>query len=280
MICSRSPEGTFELARRLTAWLTKTRIQLNSVALRIDVGSSPSESNPSVVYFKDQNFHRATAKAVIIAAQPHSARHLVEHLLDGARRAAWGNFNTVPVVVANVALRSAAPLAVLGLGYSQAWWGSRYWANFAVADWVTGDQRKKTTRPTVLTFYGGNTAPPEELPNERIKLLQTPFGDYENSIRDDLSRILRGSNFDFDRDVTAISLYRWGHSMFMPTPNLVFGNVHGARGRLDRTKSPRRVACRPLGPISFAGQHTEGTPSVESAIASGHRTAIEVLARL
>ena len=274
------PGGTAELAQRLVAWLTKARIRLNSVALRVDEGGTPSRPMPSVVYFKDHNFHRATAKTVIVAAQAQSARHLVEHLLDGTRTAAWDKFNTVPVVVANVALRSAAPLAELGLGYSQAWWGSRYWANFSVADWITGDQRTKATRPTTLTFYGGNTAPPEDLPNERMKLLQTPFGDYEKSIKDDLSRMMRGSKFDFDRDVSGICLYRWGHSMIMPTPNLVFGNVRNAVGHLDRTKSPRHIACSRLGPISFAGQHTEGTPSVESAIVSGHRAALEVLGRL
>jgi spermidine dehydrogenase len=273
------PGGTSELALRLATWLTTARIQLSSVALRIDESASQSPTTVSVIYFKGRQFLRAKAKAVIVAAQAHSARRLVEHLLDDARTTAWDKFNTVPVVVANVALRSAAPLAELGLGFSQAWWGSRYWANFSVADWTT-ERRKDANRATVLTFYGGNTAPPEDLPNERMKLLQTPFGDYETSIKDDLSRIMRGSKFDFDRDVTAISLYRWGHSMIMPTPNLVFGNVHAADGRLDRTKAPRHIACRPLGPISFAGQHTEGTPSVESAIGSGHRAALEVLPQL
>jgi spermidine dehydrogenase len=165
------------------------------------------------------------------------------------------------------------------VGYSQAWWGSRYWANFGVADWVT-ERRKSPNRPTVLTFFGGNRAPPEELAGERVKLLQTPFSDYEISLKDDLSRILRGSKFDFDRDVNAIFLYRWGHSMFMPTPNFLFGETRKPDGTHNRTKAPRTVACSPLGPIFFAGQHREGTPSVESAISSGHRAALEVLARL
>ena len=34
----------------------------------------------------------------------------------------------------------------------------------------------------------------------------------------------------------------------------------------------------PLGPISFAGQHIEGSPSVEAAISSGRRAAGEVIA--
>lgn len=113
-----------------------------------------------------------------------------------------------------------------------------------------------------------------------MKLLSTPFGDYEKSLKDDLSRVMRGTGFDFDRDVSAVFIYRWGHSMILPTTKSVFGNVHGPEGRLIRDKAPRRIACRPLGPISFAGQYTEGSPSVESGIASGHRVALELLARL
>jgi hypothetical protein len=75
-------------------------------------------------------------------------------------------------------------------------------------------------------------------------------------------------------------VYRWGHSMILPTTTSIFGSARGANGQLDRSRAPRRIASRTLGPISFAGQHTEGTPSVESAVGSGHRAALEVLARL
>jgi spermidine dehydrogenase len=280
--------GSSELALRMVQWLAgpdaKARrpphLELGAVALRVDAHAAFSKRDASVSYYKEGSFRRATAKTVIIATQSQSARHLVEHLMDAERKAAWSKFNTVPVVIANVAVRSAAPFHDLGLGYSWAWWGSRYWANLGVADWIIPERRSDPDRPTVLTFFGGNRAAPEELPNERVKLLQTPFSAYEESLKDDLSRILRGSTFDFDRDVTALFLYRWGHSMIMPTPNLVFGNVRKRDGKLDRSKAPRRVACRPLGPVLFAGQHTEGTPSVESAIASGYRTANQALARL
>jgi spermidine dehydrogenase len=282
------PGGTAEIAARLVQWLSKPdarkgrdhvpEIRLNAVALRVDTDISLSKPDVGVTYFKDEKFHRATAKAMIVATQPSSARHLIEHLIDTDRKAAWDEFNTVPALVANVAVRNMAPFVELGLGYANHLWGSRFWANFEIADWTSGN-RNRPDRASVLTFYGGITAPPEEFPAERMKLLQTPFGDYEKSLRDDLSRVMRGTAFDFDRDVSAIFIYRWGHSMILPTTKSVFGNVRGPDGRLDRSKAPRRVACRPLGPISFAGQHTEGTPSVESAIGSGHRAAGEVLAR-
>jgi spermidine dehydrogenase len=43
---------------------------------------------------------------------------------------------------------------------------------------------------------------------------------------------MRGSKFDFDRDVSAIFVYRWGHSMILPTTKSVFGDVRGAVGGL------------------------------------------------
>ncbi|MGA3303850.1 MAG: FAD-dependent oxidoreductase, partial [Methylovirgula sp.] len=279
------PGGTSEIAARLVNWLTNSdasnraaEIRLRAVALRVDMDASLSTPKVSATYFKDEKFHRATAKAMIIATQASSARHLIRHLSDAERSAAWDEFNTVPALVANVAVRNMAPFVELGLGYANYFWGSRYWSNFEIADWTTGN-RSKRDRASVLTFYGGITAPPEEFAAERMKLLQTPFDDYEKSLREDLTRVTRGTDFDFDRDVSAIFIYRWGHSMILPTTKSVFGNVHGPDGQLDRSKAPRRVACRPLGPISFAGQHTEGSPSVESAVGSGYRAAGEVLAR-
>ena len=78
--------------------------------------------------------------------------------------------------------------------------GSQYWADFVIADWVTSN-RSNPNRPTVLTFYGGNTASVADQPNERIKLLTTTLSSYEDSLRADLNRVLAGRNFDFDRDV-------------------------------------------------------------------------------
>ena len=283
------PGGTSEIATRLVNWLTRSAtpkgpdravdIRLDAVALRVDVDTPPSKANASVTYFKDGKFHRARARSMIVATPPSSGRRLIEHISDDERKAAWSEFNTVPALVANVAVRDMAPFVELGLGYANHLWGSRYWANFEIADWTTRNCGKPD-RASVLTFYGGITVPPEEFPAERMRLLQTPFGDYEKSLRDDLSRVMRGSKFDFDRDVSAIFVYRWGHSMILPTTKSVFGDVRGADGRLDRSKAPRHVACRPLGPISFAGQHTEGSPAVESAIGSGHRAAGEVLTQL
>jgi spermidine dehydrogenase len=275
------PGGTSEIALRLVNWLKQhaVEIRLGAVALRIDMEANPAKPKVSATYFKDGTFHRATGRAMIVATQASSARRLIDHLVDSERRDAWSEFNTVPALIANVAVRDMTPFVATKLGYANHWWGSRYWANFEIADWTT-ENRYQPNRSSVLTFYGAVTVPPEEFATERLKLLQTPFKDYETSLKDDLTRVMRGTGFDFDRDVSAIYIYRWGHSMILPTTKSLFGNVRGPDGLLDRSRAPRRIACRPLGSISFAGQHTEGNPSVESALGSGYRAGNEVLRHL
>jgi hypothetical protein len=146
-----------------------------------------------------------------------------------------------------------------------------------IADWI-GDQRNNPDRPTVLTFYGGNTTPPGDMKKERGLLIRTEFSSYEQSLREDLNRILASEGFDFDRDVSGIYLYRWGHGMIYPRPGFPFGvPVQKNDGQVTRTPAPRHIARQQVGPISFAGQNTESSPAIESAIGSGLRTAQEVL---
>lgn len=262
-------------ASALDAAGSAVRVRQGAMVLRADTGPLSA----SVTYFKDGQFFRANAKAVVLAGQSHTAHRIVEHLITPAVLDAWRSFTLVPVVIANVSLRRAAPLVDLGLGYNQYWWGSRFWADFVVADWI-GANRFDRERATVLTFYGLNELPPEEMPQERVRMLQTPFATYEESLREDLNRVLAAAGFDFDRDVSAVYIYRWGHGMVYPKPGFAFGAPVFQGGQALRTPAPRHAARAALGRISFAGQDVESSPAVESAIGSGLRVALEALPRL
>lgn len=248
-----------------------TRIRQGAMVLRADYGTN----NANVVYYLSGQFYRANAKAVILAGQGYTAHRIIEHLIRQETLQAWLQFRFVPVVMANVTLKKAAPVVDLGLGYNNYWWGSKYWADFVVADWVT-PRRHDRNRSTVLTFYGANFFPPDEMPNERVKLLKTPFGEYEKSLREDLNRILASTGFDFNRDVSAVYIYRWGHGMIYPTLGFPHGAPENRNGQIIRKPAPRHRARKQIGRISFAGQDVESSPAIESAIGSGLRTAMEV----
>lgn len=127
------PGGTSHIATQLAHWLTKSEkgnhsahpftMKLQAVALRVDDKAQSSGNTISVVYFKGTEFRRAVAKALVIATQAQSARRLIEHLIDEERKAAWDEFNTVPAVVANVAVRNMTAFTDLGLGFDNYFWG-------------------------------------------------------------------------------------------------------------------------------------------------------------
>jgi spermidine dehydrogenase len=254
----------------------------NNVRIRqgcLVVRGDTSSSSTSVIYFSNGNFYRATAKAVIFAGQSHTARTACAQLLSTSQANAFDQVTLSPVVVANVSIRSAAP--VVDLGYDGYYWGSQYFADFVVADWMglTGPNpdRLNPNRPTTLTFYGGNTLPVDQMPQARIDLLTTPFSSYENSLRSDMNRIFAGRNFDFDRDVVSMYLYRWGHSMVYPKPGWPFSAPIVNGGHFTRVPSARFYARQQIGRISFGAQDVESSPANESAIGAGLRTSGEVL---
>jgi hypothetical protein len=246
------------------------RVRQGAMVVRGDTSSN----NAGVIYFSNGQFFKATAKAVIFAGQSHTARTACAQLFSASQADAFDQVTLSPVLVANVTIRSAAP--VVDLGYDAYYWGSQYWADFVVADWMSPN-RSNPNRQTVLTFYGGNTASVADQPNERIKLLTTPFSSYEDSLRSDMNRVLVGRNFDFDRDVTAVYLYRWGHSMVYPKPGWPFSSPINKNGQVIRVPSARFYARQQVGRISFGAQDVESSPANESAIGAGLRTSGEVL---
>jgi spermidine dehydrogenase len=249
------------------------RIRQGSMVLRGDTNSNSA----SVIYFSKGQFYQATAKAVIFAGQSHTARTACAQLFSASQANALDQVTLSPVVTANVTIRSAAP--VVDLGYDSYYWGGQYFADFVVADWV-GPNRSNPNRETVLTFYGGNTASVADQPNERIKLLTTPFSSYENSLRSDTNRIFANRNFDFDRDVVSMYLYRWGHSMVYPKPGWPFSAPIIQGSQVTRVPSARYYARQQVGRISIGAQDVESSPANESAIGAGLRTSGEVLALL
>jgi hypothetical protein len=262
-------------ADRLDLASNAVRVRQSAMVVRADTSSKGA----SVVYHLDGRFFRASARAVILAGQGHTAHRVALHLIGDAAHDAWCDLTLVPVVIANVTLRRAAPLVDLGLGYNQYWWGSKYWADFVVADWVTS---RRFDRDRSLTVYGANVFPPDAMYEERVKLLSLPFSEYEQSLREDLNRVLAVApgGFDFDRDVSAVYIYRWGHGMVFPKLGVPFGPPQMRGGQAIRTPAGRHVARAPVGRLSFAGQDTESSPAIESAIGSGLRTALEALAWL
>ena len=232
------------------------------------------------------NFFRAQCAAVVMAGQMYMSRRVVEHLTGPSQFDSMQAYQHMPAPIANVVVNNSQFLVDAEVGYNFYWYGDgpRIWQDAVVGDWaqVGGTPAALDgARPNVLTVYSGGFVPYEDATQERIKLLNEPFSTYEDALRADLGRIFASPGFDFDNDVDAIHLYRWGHPFVAPYVGWLFGPpVPGQGSSVQRTLTDRHFARAPIGRISFAAQDSEGNPAIENAIFAGRRAVEEVVSYL
>jgi hypothetical protein len=279
-------QGTnFNSVLNNTISLTEADKTTNTVRLRVGANVLRVEqtaSGATVYYHRNGEFFRASCKAVVLAGQMHTAHRVAEHMMSSTQLTAARAYRHIPVPIANVAVNNSRFLVNAGPAYDYYWYGSRYWQDAVVADWVSvgHDEQARTNgaRPNVLTFYAGFFHDPAtDRRSERVALLQTPFSEYEDSLREDMERVWGPSGFVWSRDVTAVYLYRWGHGMVHPYVGWTFGQpTMSPTGQIMRTESDRHRARRQIGRVSFAAQDSEGAPAIEDAIFAGKRSAEEL----
>jgi spermidine dehydrogenase len=252
------------------------RYRINATGLRVDQDTTSAW----VTYYFNGKFYRAKAKAVVLAGQMHTARQMVGHLIDSQRLTEMKAYQTVPSLVMNVAMRHSRHLVEIGPSYDYYWYSSGIWQDALRADYmaIKDDPAKLNdgTRRTVMTVYDGFFGDPAiEGPQQRAKLLVTPFSVYEDALRQDLNRAFGRYGFDFNRDVESLSLYRWGHALCVPYVGWTFGPPKTGHTGIERIEGNRQKGRKQIGRISFGAQDTEGAPATEDAIYAGVRTAHE-----
>ena len=197
--------------------LTEADKQTNTVRLRVRTNVlrvEQTSTGATVNYYRNGQFFRASCKAVILAGQMHTAHRVTEHLMSSQQLQAAAAYRHIPVPIANVAVNNSQFLVNSGPAYDYYWYGSRYWQDAVMADWVlvADDEQRRNdgSRPNVLTFYGGFFQDPAtHRRQERVAMLQTPFAEYEASLREDMERVWGPSGFVWDRDACTAGGTGW-----------------------------------------------------------------------
>jgi spermidine dehydrogenase len=270
------------LASELDKPTNQYRFRSGATGLRVDTGPTGAK----VRYYKDGQFFEASCKAVVLAGQMMSSHRMAEHLVTTAQLDAMRQYWTVPSIVANVVVNNSQFLVNAGPAYDYYWYSGGVWQDCVMADYVkhmnNPAQLRNGARPNVLTVYDGDFEDPSTHRQEaRVELHTQPFSFYEDALRTDLERVFGPSGFDWEEDVTALYLYRWGHGLNVPYVGWTFGVPQGSPpGRVTRTNGPRTIGRAQIGRISIAGQDSEGAPATEDAIYSGKRCVEEAAALL
>jgi len=236
------------------------RIRLNSTVVDVrHAGDAADSSEVLVGYIKNDVSHRVVAKNVVMACYNVMIPHIVAGLPE-EQAAALRLQTKSPLQYSTVGLKDWRALKERGIALAMSP-GNMHQAvlmDFPVS--MGGYEYTRTPDdPCVVQMiscpYGQVGAPQSEQYREaRARMLSLQFEDYEDEIRRHLSGMLPKEQFDFDRDVSSITVNRWAHG-------------YSVGGSGDSTRRGRQ----PFGRITIA--------NCDSAPGADMKTAIDMASR-
>lgn len=251
------------------------RIRLNSTVFAVKYNGGPqSASHVNIAYIHEGRVRYVRARSVIMAGG-WSTWRVVQDLPD-SHREAYQQFYRMPCLVANIALTNWRFLAKNGL--SECGWYEGLGYSFAVrrmpvfsspAPVLTPDS------PVVLTLKILFTEPGLPLQQQatrgRMRMLSTPFSEYERALREQFQLMFARWGFDAKTDIAGIILNRWGHAYLCAQPGFFFG--------LDGKPAPRETLRRaPFNRIAFANSDLSGIMDHRASISEAQRAVGQLLA--
>jgi spermidine dehydrogenase len=276
MIPGIAPGGTMQdivLARfdysRLDQAENPVRVRLNSTALEArNIGNGVE-----VAYFNAGQVARVSARHCILACNNSMIPYIAPEL-DSAQRAALHEAVRAPLVYVNVILRNWRAWHKLGVWHVHNSGGMfEAYLDFPVS--LDGYRfSPEPSQPVCIHLEHVPTAPNQGLNMReqfrigRASLYKLAFADYEAVIRDEMTRMLAGGGFDFDRDVAAITVNRWPHG-YAYTPNTLFDDP-------EKQDKLMKLARRPLGRITIANSDSGWDAYTHTAIDQAHRAVMEL----
>jgi spermidine dehydrogenase len=243
--------------------LSTTAVDVRNVAGRVEVA-----------YVRDGKPARVAARHCVLACY-HAMIPYIAPEAGEAQRAALHSNVRAPLVYVNVVVRNWEPWRKLGVAYIDNPGGTfAAYLDFPVS---IGDYHfsQDPSQPICLHLFHTPTLPNQGLNMReqyragRARLYTMSFADFEREIRDELGRMLGPAGFEFDRDVTAITVNRWPHGYaYTPTPLFDDPRQQAKTAALARQR---------LGNITIANSDSGWDAYTNVAIDEAHRAVGELL---
>jgi spermidine dehydrogenase len=226
-----------------------------------------------VTYAVQGRLYAVHARSVVMSGGWTTWRTIPD--LPESYREAYQQFHRMPCIVMNVALRNWRFLAKMGI--TEAQWFEGLSNSFAVRKIATfGGVPPAITPddPTVVRIKISFTEPGVPLPLQatrgRMRLLATPYSEYEHMLREQFTLMFARTGFDARRDIAGIILNRWGHAYLCAQPGFFYGT--------DGKPAPREIIRgAPFGKIAFANSDLSGIMDHRASIAEADRAVKQLL---
>jgi spermidine dehydrogenase len=255
----------------------KVAIRLSSTVVGVrNIGDPAQSRGVEVAYARGGDVYRVHAANCVIASWNMMIPYLCPELPD-AQKAALHQLVKIPLVYTSVAVRNWRPFHTLGIRGISA--PGSYFVDCSL-NWPVdvGDYKSVRSPDDPMLLFLVRTPVSPGLPERdqhragRYELLQTPFSTFEANIRDQLSRMLAGTEFDAANDITAITVNRWPHGYAYEFNPLFddFGIPPEGRANV--------IGRQRFGRITIANSDSGAAAYTDSAINQARRAVDELLA--
>ena len=246
-----------------------TRLRLNSTVVHL---SNTKDKRVDIGYIQAGKLKRMQAKRVVFAAYNMMAPYVMPEL-EQEQKAALSHGVKAPLVYVKVAVRNWRPWVKAGVHEVTNAMGfySRIKLDYPVS---LGSYRFARDPSEPITLHLVHVPIPNDGADQRTawragrtKLYETPFAQFEMHAVDELTRILGRHGFDADRDMTAMSVYRWAH-----------GYAYGFNSLFDEESilASQDVARRRVGRIAIANSDAAWSAYAHAAIDEAARAVAEL----
>ncbi|MBT7583665.1 MAG: NAD(P)-binding protein, partial [Kordiimonadaceae bacterium] len=257
-----------------------SRIRLNSSVINVKhLGEIETAKKTEITYIREDGPSKVTAKNCILACWHMVIPYLCRDF-SATQRGAMKYGIKAPRVYTNVLLRNGKPFEKLKT-YSIQAPGEFHTSVSINMPLKVGDYTAPIDpeEPVIVKMHRAPCKPGAERSTQlkagRTELFSMAFSTFERNIREQLTRMLAGTDFDAARDIVGITVNRWPHGNAY-IYNTLTEPMHWCFYPTD--DRPCVIASQQLGRISIANSDAGANPFTDVAIDEAHRAVGEVLA--
>lgn len=260
---------------RLDEAASATRIRLDSTVVRVAVDETGGRpSGVRVAYARGGRLHLVRAESAVLACHNALVPRLLPELPE-TQKAALAYPVKVPMLYTNVLLRRWTSFRRLGVASISA--PGMYHPSSSLDPGSTvGGYRGVTTpdEPIVVHMVRNPNKPglPRKEQNRmgQQELLGMSFHQFELAIREQLARMLSGSDFDPAADIVGMAVNRWPHGYAYTYDSLADPDV-------PPEERPHVIGRRRFGPVTIANADAGAAAFTNQAFDEAHRAVQELL---
>lgn len=247
-------------------------IRLKSTA--VNVSNTADGQAVLVTYIRDGKTHTAKAKNCIMACYNAAIPYLCTDMPEDQKEALAYNVK-VPLVYTKVAVPDWKRFAELKTDFVYYTGGFFKQVEFAYPVSIGGYKAVDTPDTAMVLHmchvpWVPDTKGADQWRVGRHRILTTPFSVYEGHVKTQLSQALKGTDFNPDTDISAITVNRWPHG-YAYSPDLIWEPDY----KTDSDK-PWVKGRQPFGRIHIANSDAGASADTNTAIAQAFRAVQEI----